>query len=89
MDPVAVTATEDDAVAVAAGADVEDRLVVVGPGLVDHLDQRELLRLGAEALGADPARGGLEVLAVPAAVARRGGGEVALDLRQPALERGA
>ena len=89
VDPVAVAATEDHAVALAAGADVEDGLVLVGPGPVDDLDQRELLRLGAELLGADPARGGLEVRAVPAAVARRGGGEVVVDLRQRALERGA
>ena len=67
----------------------EDGLVVVGAGLVDHLDERQFLRLMSEALGRDPARGGLEVLAVPAAVQRRGGGQVALDLREPALERGS
>ena len=45
----------------------------------------------AALLGADAARGVLEPLAVPAAVLRRGRGEVAVDLRERALEarRGA
>ena len=89
VDPVAVAATEDDRWRSPPALTSKTAWSSSVPGLVDDLDERELLRLGSEALGADAARGGLEVLAVPAAVARRGGGEVAVDLRERALERGA
>ena len=87
--PLAVAAAEDDAWRVAAGLDVEDRLVLVGARAVDDLDERQLVGLGAALLGVDAARGGLEASRVPAAVLGRGGGEVVVDLRERALERGA
>ncbi len=70
-DPVAVAAAEDHPMARPSGAHVEHGLVILGAGAVDDLDELELLRLGAELLGRDPARRGLEQLAVPAAVGGR------------------
>src|SRR3954470_21284422 len=87
-DPVAVTATKDYPMVRAARAHLEDRLVLVGPRPVDDLDELQLLGLGPQLLGRDPARGGLEVRPVPAAVARRRGGEVVVDPRQRAVEGG-
>ena len=73
----------------AAGADVEDRLVLVGARACRSPRPGSAPRARRRAARRDPARGGLEVRAVPAAVARRGRGEVLVDLRQRALERGA
>src|SRR3954453_1798335 len=85
-DPAAVAAAEHDAMAGAGRADLEDGLVLLGARPADDLDQLQLLGLGAELLGRDPACGGLEVRAVPAAVAGRRRGEVVIDLRERAVE---
>jgi hypothetical protein len=71
--------------------DPEDRLVVVGPGLVDHLHEVHGGRLHARvALGERPARGALDGRRVPAVVGSVRGREVAIDLLEvaPELPRG-
>ena len=79
MHPLAVATAEREALVAAA----EDRLVLVGARAVEHLDERELRRLGPAALlGVDAAGGLLERVAVPAAVRGGGRGEVPVDLRE-------
>ena len=82
QDPLAVAAAEGQALV----ADAEDRVVVVGARAVDDLDQVELGGLRAALGRVDPARGGLERVALPAVVFGVGGREVAVDLDEAALE---
>ena len=85
MHPLAVAASEREALVTAA----EDRLVLVGPGAVEDLDEGELGRLGPAALLGVDATGGLfERVAIPAPVRGGGCGEVAVDLLERALEGG-
>ena len=85
MNPVAVAAAERETL---AAGDAEDRLVLVGPGTVEHLDEHEVAGLTAALLAVDAAGGILERGAVPAAVLCGGGDEVAIDLLELGLERG-
>jgi hypothetical protein len=83
--PLAVAAPERQAL----GATAEDCLVLVGPRAVEHLDERELGRLGPAALlGVDASGGRFERVAVPAAVGGGGRREVAVDLLERPLEGG-
>ena len=78
-DPVVAAAAEREVLA-AVGAMTEDGLVVVGARAVDDLDELEVW-VGSlpRSLGEGRAGGGLEALALPAAVLGVGGREVAVD----------
>src|SRR3954454_1932198 len=82
QDPLAVAAAEGQALV----ADAEDRVIVVGARAVDDLDQVEPGGLRAALGGVDPARGGLERVAIPAVVLGMGGREVAVYVSEAALE---
>ena len=80
--PLAVAAAERQALV----ADAEDRVVVVGAGPVDHLDELEVRGLAAALGGVGPARGGLERAPLPAVVLRVGSRELAVEALEVGLE---
>src|SRR4030088_3454347 len=79
-DPLALDATEREPHAHVRSDDAKYGLVLLGPGLVDDLHERQLVDLDAGALGLEgPAGGGLECAALPPPVGGPGGGQRADD----------
>ena len=87
-DPVTGAAHEANVLGARVGDDAEDRLVVVGAGAVEDLQQQELAGLDRGALGEGLADGELHRLALPAAILGSREGQRLIGLGQARLELG-